>query len=752
MILPADPALTGSYDYGEVALFRKLLDSANDAIEVIDPATMRLLDVNQKECAELGYTKDELLAMTVLEIDPRVNSESMTRIIEEVNQTGFLVMESVHRRKDGSMFPVELNIRLVQLDRAYLVTIARNITERKQAEAALHRSEAELREAQRIGAMGSWYRDLKTNTFTCSDEIYRILGADPKLQPITYEQVLSFLGPGSAQRILEANEVFIPTGKRDEIEVELRRPDGTVVWAYLHREIDRDEAGHAIGVRGIALDITERKRMERELRQSEERLQRLIDTTPAMLYSASPDGAMDFFNRRWLDYLGLPLEQLTGWGWAAAVHPDDLDSVQSKWRSTLATGAPFEQEMRVRGADGQYRWFLIRKEPVRDPQGSVVKWYGSGIDIEDRKRAENESRRQKELFQKIFENAPVMIAFFDEARKYELVNPEWERTTGWTLQEIREGKVDVFSELFPDPQYRQTILDRLDTSNDDRYEVKVKARNGSVIDVGGRLVRLSDGSRIAIGRDVTELKRAQDALLEAQEKLARITRVTALGQLAVAIAHEVNQPLAAIVTNGNFCLRQLAGGTPNLNEMQATIKEIVDDGTRASEVISRIRGMLVKRYPLRTELDVNRLICDTILLLRNELARNRVCLRTEIAPDLPHVLGDPVQLQQVLINLLMNAVEALRTSRNGLREILIRSAKDADNVLVQVQDSGPGIDSEVADRIFEPFFTTKPESIGMGLSISRSIVESHGGHLSFVKTSAGTTFQFTLPVSHDGAE
>ena len=238
-------------------------------------------------------------------------------------------------------------------------------------------------------------------------------------------------------------------------------------------------------------------------------------------------------------------------------------------------------------------------------------------------------------------------------------------------------------------------------------------------------------------------RRADEALQEAQAKLVRVTRVHAMGELAAAIAHEVNQPLTAIVTNGNFCLRELASGG-NLEEVREAIAEIVNDGTRASTVISRIRTLLVKGAPERAELDINEVIQEVTGLIRSELARNRITLLTDLTADL-RVRGDRVQLQQVLINLIMNAVEAMRISTGRRRELVIRSAKNPDGILVQVQDSGPGMEPEVADRIFEPFFTTKAEGIGMGLSISRSIVESHGGRLWVVAQPDGALFEFTVP-------
>ena len=239
-------------------------------------------------------------------------------------------------------------------------------------------------------------------------------------------------------------------------------------------------------------------------------------------------------------------------------------------------------------------------------------------------------------------------------------------------------------------------------------------------------------------------RRAEEALQEAQDKLARVTRVQAMGELAAAIAHEINQPLTAVVTNGNFCLRHLNGAAPSPRELREAIAEIVSDGNRASEVISRIRALFMKRAADRVELDINEVIEQSASLLRTEAARGHISVVTDLAADL-RVLGDRVQLQQVLINLIMNAMDAMRTLTERPRRILIKSARQSDGVLVQVQDSGPGIGPEQAERIFEPFFTTKPEGVGMGLPISRSIVESHGGRLWAHAGSNGALFEFTLP-------
>jgi PAS domain S-box-containing protein len=362
-------------------------------------------------------------------------------------------------------------------------------------------------------------------------------------------------------------------------------------------------------------------------------------------------------------------------------------------------------------------------------------------DISDRKRADNELRKQKEILQKIFEHIPAMVAFIEKDGQIELVNPEWERTIGWTLDELRQQNIDIYAEAYPDLQYRKMVLDFVAASTGQWTDLKIRVRDGRTIDAAVAILHLSDGTGLVIAQDITERKRAEAALQEAQARLAHITRVIAMGE----IAHEVNQPLAAIVTNANFCLRQLASATPNLERLREAIAEIANEGTRASAIISRIRGLLQKGTPDRVDLDLNQLVREVTVLLRGELTRNRVSLRVELASELPGVSGDPIQLQQVLINLVMNGVDAMGSLTDRPRELLIRSARNHREVFIQVQDSGEGLDPQQAERIFQPFFTTKPEGIGMGLAISRSIIESHGGRLWAESSSKGALFQFTLP-------
>jgi PAS domain S-box-containing protein len=368
-------------------------------------------------------------------------------------------------------------------------------------------------------------------------------------------------------------------------------------------------------------------------------------------------------------------------------------------------------------------------------------------EIVDRKRTEDELKKQKEVFQNIFEDIPVMIGFVGKDGHLELVNPEWQRTLGWTQEEIREPGLDIYAELFPDPEYRQVFFEVVAASTGEWTDLKVKVREGRVIDVAAAFVLLSDGSSLGIGKDITEWKRTQAALQEAQDNLARVTRVIGMGELVASIAHEINQPLTAVLMNGNFSLRQITSGMPNLEEVQKAIAEIVEDGNRISAVISRVRGLLKKGAVDRVRLDINEVIEEVSVLVRSEAARNLVHVRLELDTALPRVLGDRVQLQQVLINLVMNGIDAMGAVTDRTRTLNLTSFPHGNGVLVRVQDSGSGIDTDPVERIFEPFFTTKPQGIGMGLSISRSIIESHGGRLWAEPGSPGAIFYFTLPAN-----
>jgi PAS domain S-box-containing protein len=483
--------------------------------------------------------------------------------------------------------------------------------------------------------------------------------------------------------------------------------------------------------------------------RSEDRLRRVIDTIPAYVWSALPDGSVDFINERFLEFTGRSLEELVDWG--SVVHPDDLERFIDEWRAALAAEEPMESEARVRRADGAHRWLLVRNMPLRDELGNIVNWYGTGIDIEDRKRAEEALRQSEEQWRDVFENNPTMYFMVDATGKVMAVNPFGAEQLGYGVDElVGRSVLNVFYESDRDAVRRNVTVCLKDLGRAKSWEARKVRKDGTVLSVRetAKAVPRAKGPIVLIAcEDITEQKNAEEALRQAQADLAHVSRVTTMGELTASLAHEVNQPITAAITNANTCVRWLTRDQPDLEEARAAAMRIVKDGTRAGEIISRIRRLFQKGTPEWELVDINEVIREMILLLRSETTRYSISVRTELAADLPEVMGDRVQLQQVLMNLIMNSVDAMKDIR-GTRELTIRSQRTEDEqLLASVNDTGVGLPPQQANQIFDAFFTTKRHGTGMGLRISRSIVESHGGRLWAADNSPrGARFYFTVPI------
>jgi two-component system, sensor histidine kinase and response regulator len=356
----------------------------------------------------------------------------------------------------------------------------------------------------------------------------------------------------------------------------------------------------------------------------------------------------------------------------------------------------------------------------------------------------------EERFRKLVEALPDSI-LVHSGNRIVFVNPCCMRLLGAQHPEQLLGK-DVLEIIHPD--YREAIKRRIrhcyeTGAASPAMESAFLALDGSPIQIEAAAIPIFWNGSPAIEvivRDIRERKRAEEALQQSKADVARVTRIATMGELTASIAHEINQPLGAVVTNGNAALRWLAGQPPNLEEVREAIERTIREATRASDVIGRIRALLQKGPPQMARLDVNAVIQEVLTLADNELLRSGVTVQTELAADVPVVLGDRVQLQQVILNLILNGIEAMSTTTDRRRELRIKSAKHPDGALVQIHDSGEGVDAEQADHIFEPFFTTKPQGIGMGLSVGRSMVEAQGGRLWFTPgPSHGAVFQFTVP-------
>jgi PAS domain S-box-containing protein len=375
----------------------------------------------------------------------------------------------------------------------------------------------------------------------------------------------------------------------------------------------------------VLTDIEDRKRTEQALRASEHHLRLITETIPALVWRTTPDGEIDYVNRRVLEYTGKPLEHFGKDGWLQLLHPDDVDSTIRLWRQNIQAGQSHQVTYRLRCADGTYRWFDVRGEPLRDSEGRVVQWYGICIDMEDSKRIE-------------------------------------------------------------------------------------------------------------------------EALRNTQDRLSIASQVATVGELSASIAHEVNQPLTAVVSNGNACLRWLSAEPPNIAKAVEAAQRIVRDGKDAGEVVRRIRALFKRAAHEEVLLDLNEVIGEVLGLLRGETAKRRVMVETDLGQNLPPVTGDRVQLQQLILNLLLNGIEAMDPVTDHTKRLFIRSIQQPDDtVLVEIRDSGLGLKGP--DTVFEAFFTTKENGMGMGLAICRSIVQAHNGRLWAASGEGpGATFCFTLPL------
>jgi len=420
---------------------------------------------------------------------------------------------------------------------------------------------------------------------------------------------------------------------------------------------------------------------------------------------------------------------------------------------------PGELEARLRRQDGEYRWFLLRAEPLRDEAGNIVKWYGSATDIEDRKRTEVALRESEQRFRDYAETASDWL---------------WEAGPDHRVTRISEhvsdigflpsglaglSRWDIATDIESEPEkwrMHRAMIDAHQPFRDFVYTVN-RAGSPMYVRTSGKPFFDARGNFLGYrgtGTDITATIRAdhaEQALRKAQAELAHVTRVTTLGELTASIAHEVNQPLAAVVANAEACLRWLDRETPDLAAARRSVEWVINDGTRASQVIRRVRALANKTDIEKVPLDLNDVVREVIALVQRELASHVVSL--QLAPALPMILGDRVQLQQVIINLVMNGIEAMQPVTDRPRELVVRSGQDdTRQVLVSVTDCGVGIAAENAERLFSAFFTTKPSGLGMGLSICRSIVEAHGGRLSASGNEGpGATFQFVLPVHQEDA-
>lgn len=716
---------------------------------------------------------------------------------------------------------------------------------------------------------------------------------------------------------------IMASGEPGDMEARLRRFDGAYRWFLFRASRLESASGQSTGWCGINIDIEERKRGEEALRADENRFRLVVDGLPANITLRTPAGELLFANRHVLDFYGTTLDDMRGWVIGQSFHPDDRPGAIAARRNSVETGQPYDFETRIRRVDGVYRWFRMRGLPLRDTDGNLVLWYLLHADVDDQKRAEALLAGEKRLLEMVATGqsmpgildalcqlvestisgcfcgvvladpsgtrlkhgaAPTLPAGFIASiigrpinldsdpcamavyRNEQVIAADLTSETRWAAYEwcptalahglracwstplaSTTGKVlGAFAIYFAEPRAptprNQALIDRIrhiasiaiaraqsdaDLKRSEAFLAETRrlsltggfSKRGATdeimcseevhgiyefdpglpvtlervlarihpedlpsvhelidrqqsgadyeqeyrlltpdhrvkhIHVVGHASQDPDGQLeyITVVQDVTARRLAEEAITKARSDLARVARVSSLGVVTASIAHEVNQPLSGIITNASTCLRMLAADPPNIIGARETARRTIRDGNRAADVIARLRALFAKKDATIETVDLNEVTREVIALALSELRRNRVIVRSELAESLPPVMGDRVQLQQVILNLMLNASDAMSAVEDRPRQMLIRTEQDGgDRVRLTVQDTGAGFEPQGAERLFEAFHTTKSGGMGIGLSVSRSIVENHHGRLwATPNDGPGAIFSFSIPGGAD---
>jgi PAS domain S-box-containing protein len=504
----------------------------------------------------------------------------------------------------------------------------------------------------------------------------------------------------------------------------------------------------------VVRDITDRQRAAEALRESEKRFRIMADSAPVMIWMSGADKLCTYISQGWLDFTGHELEQELGNGWVDSIHCEDRDRCVQIYSAAFDKRLPFRMEYRLRRRNGEFRWIVDQGIPRWAPTGEFLGYIGSALDITERKLAERALQVSEERYREVVESQTDLVCRYLPDTTLTFVNEAYCRFFGLRREELIGRK---FLELIPESA-RNGVLSHIaligregGTLMQEHEAMLPDGRTGwqhwvsyAIFAPDGRVMEFQ-----GIGRDITDRKRAE----EARQNLAHASRLVVVGELTAMIAHEVNQPLGAILSNADAAEILLESKAPPLDEIRQILVDIRSNDLRASEAIRRIRALLQKREMEMHPLDVNETVADVLRLVTGDALRRRVQIRKEFTADLPMIRGDRVHLQQVLLNLIVNSMDAMAETADGNRQICVRTMRNGDNTVeVAVEDAGHGIPANKLSRVFDSFFTTKKDGMGLGLSIARSIIEAHQGHIWAENNSqSGVTFRFTLPFDKDKA-
>jgi PAS domain S-box-containing protein len=613
--------------------------------------------------------------------------------------------------------------------------------------------------------------------------------------------------PADLPELLEHWRLIVASGKPGEMEARLRRFDGEYRRFLFHARPLINDSGQLVKWCGISTDIEDRRRAEEAMRAPwwllssarDHHFRAIGDKIAAHAALVTPAGRFELGSRQILEFFGATPEELKRRVITDIVHPDDLPRVRAAWKDAVESGCPYDVEERLRRADGVYRWFHTRGLPLRDTNGQIVLWYLIRADVDDRKRAETLLAGEKQLFELVAGGQPTSaileaicrlvegaasgcycsVVLLDSSGTHlehgaapslpisfitSIIGRPVNTESGPCAMAASLNKQVIAADLTTETRWAgyQWCPMALAHGLQACWSTPISSATGKILGAFALYYaepRAPTDSHQSLIEQLThiasvaiERRLADETLNRVRSELAHVTRVGSLGVFTASIAHEVNQPLSGIITNASTCLRMLAADPPNIEGALETARRTIRDGNRASEVILRLRALFSKKDVMTGSVDLNEATREVIAISLSELQRYRVILRTELAEDLPLITGDRVQLQQVILNLVRNAAHAMSTVDDRPRELLVKSERDVDDcVRLTVEDTGVGFDRESVDRLFQAFYTTKDDGMGIGLSVSRSIIESHHGQLwAKLNDGPGATFSFSLPLGPRG--
>ena len=671
--------------------------------------------------------------------------------------------ETVRRHKDGRLIDISLTVSPTRDAKGAIVgasKIAHDITERKRAEEALRqstealrRSEAYLAEAQRLSHTGTWVSDGALTTVYNSEENYRIWGLDPLQGLPSRDAMWQRIHPDDRGRVWEGVQEAVRQKRDYAGEFRIVLPDGTIKYLDVTAHHRFSARGEVVEILRTNVDVTEGKRAERALRESEEKFRDYAETASDWFWETGPDYKFTLLSEN--AFGSDPADRIGTACWDRAL---DLETEPEKWRllrAALDSRKPF-REFVYQGlsAEGSPMYVKASGKPVFDANGEFRGYRGTGTDVTAITRAQEALRESERSARSALDGIAGLVAVIAPNGELETANRQILEYFGRSLEWLKNwGTNDA---VHPEdlPRVLELYKRAMASGIPFNFELRLRRFDGEYRWFDNRGVPIRDDSgRIArwysLLTDIEDRTRALARLEQMQSDFAHMNRVSIMGELAASLSHEITQPIASARNNARAAQNFLDMQPPDLSEVREALGCVVGDTDRAGDIIDRIREHMKKAPPRKGQFDLNEAINEVIVLGRSAIIKNGVWVQTRLSEGLVPIHGDRVQLQQVVLNLILNAVEAMGSVEARPRDLLISTEQDRTGVLVAVRDSGPGIDPSHLERVFDAFYTTKSSGMGMGLSICRSIIEAHGGRLwAEANEPRGTIFQFTLPTEH----